>query len=50
MVVTVMKTTFPKPKPKIIQYRDYKNFVEEDFPIELRDRLQKEVFFKFKYE
>ena len=29
MIVTVMKTTFPKAKPKIIQYRDYKNFIED---------------------
>ena len=26
MVVTVMKTTFPKAQPKIVYYRDYKNF------------------------
>ena len=31
-----MKTTFSKAKPKIIQYRDYENFVEEAFRIELR--------------
>ena len=34
MIVTVMKTMFPKSKPKIIQYRDYKNFIEENFRIE----------------
>lgn len=28
MIVTVMKTTVPKAKPKIIKYRDYKNFDE----------------------
>ena len=43
MVVTVMKTTFPKAKPKIIQYRDNKNFVEEDFRFELRTRLRNET-------
>ena len=47
MVVTVKKTTFPKAKPKIIQYRDYKNFVEEAFRIELRGRLQKEVIINY---
>ena len=26
MAVTVMKTTFPKAKPKVIQYRDYKSY------------------------
>ena len=39
MVVTVMKTTFPKAKAKIIRYRDCKNFVKENFSIEIRDRL-----------
>ena len=39
MVVTVMKTTFPKAEPKIIQYRDYKNFVQEDFQTELSEKL-----------
>ena len=34
MKVAVMKTTFPKAKPKIVQDRDQKNFVEEDFHIE----------------
>ena len=40
MAVTVMKTTFPKAEPKIIHYRDYKKFVEEDFCTELRKRLE----------
>ena len=39
MVVTVMKTTFPKSKPKVIQYRDYKGFVLSDFRTELRNKL-----------
>ena len=43
MAVTVMKTTFPKAKPKVIQYREHKNFVEENFRTELRERLYKEV-------
>ena len=38
-----MKTTFPKAKPKVIQYRDYKNFVLENFRMELRFRLQIEM-------
>ena len=43
MVITVLKTTFPKAKPKVIQYRDYKNFILENFRMELRYRLQNEV-------
>ena len=42
MVITVMKTTFPKVKPKIIQYRDYKNFILENFRMELRNELRNE--------
>ena len=43
MAVTVMKPTFPKAKPKVIQYRDYKHFVLENFHIELTISLQNEI-------
>ena len=43
MAVTVMKTTFPKAKPKVIQYRDYKSFVPKDFSFELKKKLQNQV-------
>ena len=43
MIVTVMKTTVPKAKPKIVQYRDYKNFVEGNFRTELRNKLNNQV-------
>ena len=38
MTITVMKTTFPKLPPKIIYYRDNKNFVRKDFRRELKNR------------
>ena len=41
MIVTVMKTTFPKSKPKIIMYRDHKKFIEENFRVDLRLELGK---------
>ena len=41
MAVTVMKTTFPKAQPKIIYYRDYKNFDLSAFRSELREELKK---------
>ena len=41
MAVTVMKTTFPKAQPKIIYYRDYKNFDLSKFRSELRQELKK---------
>ena len=37
MVVTVMKSSYRKSQPKIIQYRNYKNFSNDIF----RDSLQK---------
>ena len=43
MAITVLKTTFPKAKPKVIQYRDYKNFVLRNFREELKSRLENEV-------
>ena len=41
MAVTVMKTTFPKAQPKIVYYRDYKNFDLSKFRAELREELKK---------
>ena len=41
MVVTVMKTTFPKVQPKIVYYRDYKNFDLYAFRTDLRTQLSK---------
>ena len=31
MIATILKTYFRKKEPKIIQYRDYKNFSEEEY-------------------
>ena len=39
MVVTVMKTTLPKAKPKQILYRDYKTFNEKHFNGDLMRHL-----------
>ena len=41
MVVTVMKTTFPKAGPTILYYRDYKNFDLYKFRADLRDQLSR---------
>ena len=40
MAVTVLKTAFPKAPPKVITYRDYKNFIIEDFRKELRVKIR----------
>ena len=39
MVVTVLKTSFDKQKPNVVNYRDYRNFRDEVF----RQDLQKEI-------
>ena len=41
MVVSVLKTTFPKHGPTVINYRNYKNFNEIVFRSDLRDELGK---------
>ena len=40
MIITVLKTTFPKAKPKVIFYRDYSKFIDNDFRNDLRGKLQ----------
>ena len=40
MIVTVLKTTFPKVKPKTLVYRDYSKFIQQDFRAELRAKIQ----------
>ena len=41
LVVTVLKSTFQKAKPKELLYRDYKNFSQETFKSELNIELEK---------
>ena len=37
--VTIMKTTFQKQTPKVLNYRNYKNFDNEKFNIDLVNKL-----------
>ena len=46
MIVSVMKTTFQKLKPRIVQYRDYTQFSNDNFRKKL---LEKVIFRKYKY-
>ena len=39
MIITVLKTTFRKAKPKVISYRSYKNFYDNAFSRDLRDQV-----------
>ena len=42
MVVLVMKTTFQKLKPRIVQYKDYTQFSNDDFRKKLLENLSLE--------
>ena len=42
MTVTVMKTTYEKLKPRIVNYRDYKNFCNDTFRQILLEKLAAE--------
>ena len=48
MIITIIKCTFPKAKPKEIIYRNYKNFHEESFKSELRNILRDSEIFVYK--
>ena len=43
MVITVLKNTFPKAKPKVVQYRDYKKFDVHNFRKDLKSGLQSKL-------
>ena len=40
MVLTVLKTTYQKAWPTVVNYRDYKNFSEQTFKQDLREELE----------
>ena len=42
MAVTVLKTSFSKAPPKEMFYREYKNFEQDKFKYELKNRTQNE--------
>ena len=41
VTTTVLKQYFPKPKPKIVNYRDYRNFRNDEFRAELDNKILK---------
>ena len=43
LVTTVMKAKFKKALPKYVYYRNYKNFNEQDFKLELKGKLEVDV-------
>ena len=40
MILTMLKTTFQQKEPKCLIYRDYKNFIFENFKSDLQEALQ----------
>ena len=40
MILTILKSTFPKAKPKQIVYRKFKNFDLKNFKNEIRTKMQ----------
>ena len=44
MTVTVMRKTFEKIQPRIINYRSYRDFSNETFRVSPINNLSKEVF------
>ena len=42
MAFTVLKTSFNKAPPKEMFYRDFKNFEQDQFKYELKNRIQNE--------
>ena len=43
MIVTVLKTTFPKVKSRILRYRNYSKFVQNNFYSDMEVRLQNTI-------
>ena len=44
MTVTVMRKTFKKTRPRVINYRAYRDFSNETFRVSLINNLSNEVF------
>ena len=40
MILSMLKTTFQQKEPKCLTYRDYKNFIFENFKSDLQEALQ----------
>ena len=47
---TVLKQYFPKPKPKIVSYRNYRNFRNDEFRVELNNEILKHDINNIEYQ
>ena len=50
LITTVLKQYFPKPKPKIVNYRDYRNFRNDEFRAELDNEVLKHDINNIEYQ
>ena len=50
LTATVLKQYFPKPKPKIVNYRDYRNFRNDEFRAELGNEILKRDINNIEYQ
>ena len=50
LTTTVLKQYFPKPKPKIVNYRDYRNFRNDEFRAELDNEILKHVINNIEFQ
>ena len=50
LTTTVLKQYFPKPKPKIVNYRDYRNFRNDEFRAELDNEILKHDINNIEYQ
>ena len=50
LTITVLKQYFPKPKPKIVNYRDYRNFQNDKFRAELDNEILKRDISNIEYQ
>ena len=50
LTTTILKQYLPKPKPKIVNYRDYKNFRNDEFRAELDNEILKHHISNIEYQ
>ena len=50
LTTTVLKQYFPKPKPRIVNYRDYRNFRNDEFSAELGNEILKHDINNIEYQ
>ena len=50
LTTTVLKQYFPKPKPKIVNYRDYRNLRNDEFRAELDNKILKHDINNIEYQ